>query len=202
MNKSFSDMIEINGYCGVGLKGDKLKQLNQIKEETARAMADIQDTKDIQEIAQIIRTSLEKEKIKYTMCVAFGDTQLKELQTWIRDNKEHIIFLAFTESGHVAVVGKGNDLRFPKIKKNASNETTRLLFKTKQKWDKNRSIVIYIKELNENGEGVLKRIKGIETYIGEELLENEVPIINAYSHRNWKMEYWNKWKENKYKYIK
>lgn len=218
MNKvSVRDLMKNdNGYCGSGrMSKEERDELNDKKKNTAYKMSNVKDIKHIHEIAQIIEKSLHRENIENTMLVLTGDIQLNKLQTWIKDNKDHIVFVAFTESGHVAVVGSGGDLEFPKIEEKADSETPRLLYKVKKRyesdwkddkkpweWDKKRAIVVYIKELDEHGEYVLKWREGIETYIGEELFENDVPIINAYSHRNWKMKYWNEWKENEYRWEK
>lgn len=141
------------------------------------------------------------------------DWGLENWQGYIDENKKYIIFVAFTKSGHVACVGAGGDLKFPEINEKVLSEsamTPKLLYFLKVRsiiinkdcgvdslweWDKDRFVVIELAEVDES-DNVLHWRDGVECYIGEVLLEKNVPILNAYSHRNWKMEKWNAWRDN------
>lgn len=141
------------------------------------------------------------------------DWGLENWQGYIDENKKYIIFVAFTKSGHVACVGAGGDLKFPEINEKVLSEsamTPKLLYFLKVRsiiinkdcgvdslweWDKDRFVVIELAEVDES-DNVLHWRDGVECYIGEVLLKKNVPILNAYSHRNWKMEKWNAWRDN------
>ena len=149
------------------------------------------------------------------------DWRLKNWQGYIDDNNKYIIFVAFTKSGHVACVGAGGDLNFPEINEKSAMTamTPKLLYYLKEKkietkkdcevdspweWDEDRFVVIELNEVYEEDESdnVLHWRRGVECYIGEELLKNDIPILNTYSHRNWKMEKWNAWRDKGYIWYK
>ena len=234
--KSF---VSEKGYNGVGrMSEDERKELNELKLNTAIEMAG-EETKDISYVSKTIMEALDAKKIKYSLYrvdlskrgnsgnnvsqkqedKSSKDWRLKNWQGYIDDNNKYIIFVSFTKSGHVACVGAGGDLKFPKINEKSAMTamTPKLLYYLKEKkietkndcgvdspweWDEDRFVVIELNEVYEEDESdnVLHCLKGVECYIGEALLDNDVPILNAYSHRNWKMEDWNTWKNNDYKW--
>lgn len=168
--------------------------------------------KKFEEIVNVVKKcleELERRNIHGTLYV-FEDE--KKIQKWSEDNKgnKNIIFIVFSQSGHVVVVGMGaNDLCFSDD--NNGNDTTSKIMKQledelKEKWDpkslkpwewnKEQAIVISFPGLDvektklKKGDSILQCMKGIENYIGDELLKSDIPILNARSHRNYKHEYW------------
>lgn len=146
----------------------------------------------------------------------------KEITEWKKENKDNtkIIFITFAKSGHICCVGAGGDLCFPNISKDSRYKTPKIMgiikeeMKDREKlepgkepweWDKEKAFGITITNLKgvhktqlEETDSILKCRDGIEYYIGEALLDNQIPILNAYSHRNYKYEFWEKVKKNEY----
>lgn len=110
------------------------------------------------------------------------------------DEKGECIFVQFCETGHVVVVGAGHDYGTP-----TSNEYigANIINKLGNKWSKN-AILIFITglkfETDNNCEDRgsistdhdLQYRNVIEMYIGEYLLKQGIPILDKYSHKNYK----------------
>lgn len=117
------------------------------------------------------------------------------------NDKKHIIWITFVESGHVALVGAGNDIGFLT---NKNYGTWRFLDHLNVKWDKSKVIVIPIRGLDikstgyKNVENILKCRNGVEHCIGKYLVDENVPILNYYQHNNYCDEFWEKCEKNNY----
>ena len=157
----------------------------------------------IKDVAEIISEGLDEKKIDcelYKVDLKESDRRLRDWRNEIKGKKKKTIFIAFTKSGHVACVGAGGDLCFPDIDKslNKSPKTPKILYHIKEEyqikkeyreddfpweWDKDRFIVIYLDEIvkvsKTEVDNILKCRDGVEFFIGELLLENRVPILNA-----------------------
>lgn len=118
----------------------------------------------------------------------------------------HIIWVQFVISGHVAVVGAGKDIGFPK---NENNGTWSILSKLPNvEWDRSEVIIIPVRELDQHSYGlknihkhrnnILKCRNGVEHYIGECLIKKDVPVLNYYQHRNYSESFWQKCEEGNY----
>ena len=123
-----------------------------------------------------------------------------------KNEKGECIFVQFCETGHVVVVGAGHDYGMPTsntfIGANIINELG-------NKWS-NNAILIFITglkfETDNNCEDCgsistdhdLQYRNVIEMYIGEYLLKQGIPILDKYSHKNYKRtpdEWWDKIEE-------
>lgn len=118
----------------------------------------------------------------------------------------HIIWVQFASSGHVAVVGAGKDIGFPK---NENKGTWSILSKISSvEWDRSEVIIIPVRELDKDsyglknihkhGNNILKCRNGVEHCIGEYLIKKDVPILNYYQHRNYSERFWQKYEEGNY----
>lgn len=121
-------------------------------------------------------------------------------ETYGTNGEGHIIWVQFVISGHVAVVGAGKDIGFPK---NENRGTWMILSKLSNvEWDRTEVVIIPIRELDMNsyglkyihkhGNNILKCRNGVEHCIGEYLIEKGVPILNYYQHRNYSEAFWQK----------
>ncbi len=117
-----------------------------------------------------------------------------------RNNKKENFFIEFTSDGDVVVVGAGNDYGFPQ---NSKNLNWSIISKLNKHWA-DQIIIIEVEGLRptvgRSGSGpddkctsVLQCRNGVEMYIGEYLLEQKIPILNKYQHRNYNYshEEWN-----------
>lgn len=131
-----------------------------------------------------------------------GKKDIKEiLKTHKINGKGHIIWVAFVNSGHVAVVGAGTDIGFFKNKKRG---TWRILSKLDVDWYEDKVIIVPVRGLDNKSNGlinvknVLKCRNGVEHCIGEYLIEKKDSILNYYSHKNYLERYWNECKKRNY----
>jgi hypothetical protein len=116
------------------------------------------------------------------------------------NDSSHILFIQFTQKGHVAVVGAGKDISFSKKK---AYGTWRIISSIKDvEWDYETVIVIPILNIKncaiEKGDSILAYRNGVEHYLGDYLFQNKVPILNCYQHKNYSDEFWDKCKKNDY----
>ena len=137
----------------------------------------------------------------------------KKIFEWKRDNennKQNIVFLTFSKSGHVVVVGAGADLGFPDVSKKRYKTTSIMAWleenkkedwkdgKSPWEWNKEEAVGVVFEGLDGRFRTTIKSEHnnilwcrdGVECFIGEYLLANQIPILNALSHRNWSQEYW------------
>lgn len=106
-----------------------------------------------------------------------------------------LIFIQFTENGHIAVVGAGEDISF-----SYNYATGSILKEIGEEWDKEELIVITIEDLEsvglKNVTNVLRCRNGMENYVGDYLVTHGFPVLNNDQHWNYKIETWEKWKRN------
>lgn len=129
------------------------------------------------------------EEIKYELVEVNLDGNLDELL-----NQKHgeCFFIEFTEDGYVVVVGAGYDYGRPKSEKYLN---FKILNDLDKKWS-NVAIFCFVTGLKKvegrRGAGkagcdhLLQCRNGIEMFLGEALLESGIPILNCYSHKNYK----------------
>ncbi len=157
------------------------------------------------EITRIIYECLNKNNINGEVLTELSPQNInyKEINEKYETNAEgHIIWIQFVKSGHVAVVGAGKDIGFPKNKKSG---TWSILSKLSNvEWNKEKVIIIAIRGLDKesvglkNVDNLLKCRNGVEQCIGEYLIKNNIPILNYYQHRNYSEKYWNNCVQNNY----
>ena len=161
--------------------------------------------KVIEYVANKISVCLNDKGIKgKVLCVNPADINYEKIS--IEYNlaaKGHIIWITFTNSGHVAVVGAGTDINFSKSKRYGTWWLIDQLNKNID-WYKESVIVVPIEGLNKESNGiknvdnVLKCRNGVEHYIGECLMSFNIPILNYFSHRNYSERFWLACKQNDY----
>ena len=175
--------------------------------------------KDINKVKETVKkslTRLDRLGISADVSVIKG---LKNITEWKRKNikddfkKTYTLWIEFTKSGHVAVVGAGmGDIGFPNLKEDSQYATCRILKKAGKGWQGNRDIWIWPDDeekavivisvtgmscvhKTENPRSLLQCRDGLEYYVGECLIDDNIPILNMYSHRNWTKEYWDEMKK-------
>ena len=86
---------------------------------------------------------------------------------------KNILWLKFTDSGHLGVVAKGMDINFA-----YSNTSGMLVDEVGMKWDDSFVLIFPLTELllNERNTGLIERA------VGNYLISKGVPIIDFYSH--------------------
>ena len=124
--------------------------------------------------------------------------QIKE--DYNTNDASHIIFIQFTKKGHVAVVGAGKDMSFSK---KVSCGTWAIISAIDYvEWDNEFAMVIPISNIKkcriEKGDNILTYRNGVERYLGDYLLKNDIPILNYYQHKNYSDEFWEECKNNGY----
>ena len=125
--------------------------------------------------------------------------QIKE--EYNTNDASHIIFIQFTKKGHVAVVGAGKDMSFSK---KVSRGTWAIISAIEDvEWDNESVIVIPISNIKncriKQGDNILTYRNGVEHYLGDYLLKNEIPILNRYQHKNYCDKFWKECENNGYK---
>ncbi|NWO23493.1 hypothetical protein [Mogibacterium timidum] len=110
-------------------------------------------------------------------------------------------FIQFTNDGYVVVVGAGYDYG---ISKNDRYLSVKIINKLNKEWS-NKAILVFVKGIKpvegRRGAGhaycehLLQCRNGVEMYLGEYILEKGIPILNAYSHKNYHMYSSEEWKK-------
>lgn len=88
------------------------------------------------------------------------------------NNQSDIVWMKFTEDGYLGVVASSNDINF-----NDSNNSFKLINHVGKKWDKNLVLIVPLPGIAKPEDRCL-----IERMIGNYLSDNNVPIIDYYSH--------------------
>lgn len=163
---------------------------------------------DKNRIKKLISKCLSKNHIcgEVILCNNFSGINYEDImKEYKTNNSGHIVWVLFTNTGHVAVVGAGKDLRFSH---NKNSGTWKILNELKEKnkdleWNKSEVILIPIRGLKSIGKKSLDNIllcrNGVEQLIGDCLIENNIPILNYYSHKNYCSSYWETCKKNNYR---
>lgn len=148
-------------------------------------------------VCKIVEEALDEKNIKGEIL----EINPKELDyKKVTDGSSHIIFIQFTTSGHIAVVGAGRDISFSK---NKSYGTWRIISAIDGvEWDDKYVIVIPIQNIKnyriKKDENILSYRNGVEHYLGDYLLSKKIPILNYFQHKNYSDKFWKKCKENGY----
>ncbi|HEY0221432.1 MAG TPA: hypothetical protein VGC17_01265 [Lactovum miscens] len=88
------------------------------------------------------------------------------------NNVKHLIWMKFTDDNYLGVVAASNDVNF-----SMSNTAGRILNSLDKKWNKSFVLVFPLSHISDG----LR--KDIECGLGNYLSENQVPILDYYSHR-------------------
>jgi hypothetical protein len=87
-------------------------------------------------------------------------------------NQSDIVWLRFTSDGFLGTVGSSNDINF-----DYSHNSGRIIKDIGKEWNKYRITIIPIPSITKREERLL-----IERMIGNYLLDNNIPILDRYSH--------------------
>ena len=142
--------------------------------------------------------SVKDDKDGYKTLVEINDDKFKD-QFGLRDkplnDSKHVIWMKFAKNGQLGVVAASNDYNFdippssdvydettngkPKCKCNGWKYTTSgiILHKLNLEWDKSFLLIFPLQGIEDS----MRRT--IEKGIGNFLIENDVPIIDFYSHK-------------------
>ena len=88
------------------------------------------------------------------------------------DSQSDIVWMRFTTDGYLGVVASSNDINF-----DYNTNSGKLIKSVNKEWDKNRIIIVPLPNIKGRNERVM-----IEKMIGNYLSDNQVPIIDLYSH--------------------
>lgn len=90
------------------------------------------------------------------------------------NHQSDIVWLRFTTDGYLGVVASSNDINF-----DYGTNSGKIIdsVKVNKKWDKNKIIIIPLPKITKREDRIL-----IEKMIGNYLHDNQVPIIDLYSH--------------------
>ena len=148
-------------------------------------------------VCKIVKEALDEKNIKGKILkINPQESDYKK----VTEDSSHIIFIQFTASGHIAVVGAGRDISFSK---NESRGTWKIISAIEgAEWDDKEVIVIPIQNIKnyriKKGENILSYRNGVEQYLGDYLLSKEIPILNYFQHKNYSDRFWEKCKKNGY----
>ena len=87
---------------------------------------------------------------------------------------KNLVWMRFTDSGHLGVIGASNDIKFP----GSGNSSFEIIHFCDLKWDTSFQLVFPLTQTK----GDWNKIHQTETAIGNYLIENNVPIIDFFSH--------------------
>ena len=87
-------------------------------------------------------------------------------------SQSDIVWMKFTADGYLGAVASSNDINF-----NYDNNSGKLIKFVKKKWDENKIIIIPLPNIEKREDRLL-----IEKMIGNYLIDNQVPIIDLFSH--------------------
>jgi len=201
-NEKFQRQIYIGkvSWRNIVRKKSIEERIQKAREEFSRPFV------EVDEIVKILSCCLKDNSIDGDIMIYESlskNIDYKDIMRKYNTNGEgHIIWLEFVEKGHVAVVGAGKDIGFPR---NEKRGTWSILSKILNiEWDTSKVIIIPIRGLDvssvgiKNVDNVLKCRNGVEYCIGQYLIENNIPILNYYQHINYSEKFWNKCKKNNY----
>lgn len=148
-------------------------------------------------ICSLVKQALAEKKIAGIVSLEKMDNIEKFDIPKAKDDSDSLVFIQFSRSGHIAVVGAGKD-----YKKNPlyyCPKGTPLILKTMRdrnigndytdfQFDVEEVIMIAIKDLDSKGNNkaseLFKSRNAVEQYIGEYLVKKGIPILNYYQHWN------------------
>lgn len=185
----------------MSFKPDIDERIKQAREEIVKKSV------EPEAVAALISQCLKKNKIDGDVLLIPGNQKL-DYEALMNDHRTnsafHIVWVLFASTGHVAVVGAGKDIKFPAKGKSGTCQILNSVIAGEEKWKKSQMIIIPVRGLNTKSNGfkyvtnILHCRNGVEHCIGEYLIDNKVPILNKYSHRNYDHVFWEKCKSNGY----
>ena len=87
-------------------------------------------------------------------------------------SQSDIVWMRFTTDGYLGVVASSNDINF-----NYETNSGKIIKSVNKEWDKNKIIIVPLPNIKGRKERLL-----IEKMIGNYLSDNNVPVIDLYSH--------------------
>lgn len=207
-----SNKIDINKYINNKKREEntvhngKMKRLKKAEEQRE---LDIVDRNIIIELTNnFIEKYAEKYGLKLFNGCNFVKTEGLDLSEFNKNTKKNykgitsekdIIWMKFTTDGRIGVVACSNDVNFDIPSKNEDydeiilskngqkkkwkyNSSGILVHSVGLKWDESFFLVFPLLELKKGKDGNKQR-HDLETGIGNYLIDNNVPIIDYYSHR-------------------
>ena len=137
--------------------------------------------------------------IEYSFPKPDPNESLAKFRRKMKKENGELFFIEFSSKGHIVVAGAGYDFGFPE---NDKYLNWRILKSLDQKWDKEIIFILVsgIRPVGKYGKGagidgcdhILQCRNGVEMYIGEYLLEQGVPILNEYQHKNYDSKFYSK----------
>lgn len=183
--------------CWQSVHGNSYFRYNKAKEEISKKLVPIKTiVKYVNELLEAVGIKEVKNPIMNPSDVNY--TSLKK--DFELDDEKDIVWIKITEDGYVGVVAVSNDINFDfpqnalvydnKVleynvytKKNKLvwqyNSSGILIHRLNKKWDKSQVLVFPLRRLKES---CGYRRHDIEMAIGNYLIEQDVPIIDYYSH--------------------
>ena len=175
-----------------------LKAIEQLRIQPVSKQDIIKWTNEFINAYGIDIMDIDNEVFTNTLTIEEFNKSTKE--KYIITNKQDIIWMKFTNTGHLGVVACSNDVNFDiptdkesyderlgskKWKYNTSGIIVHYLNCCSEelvKWDKTSFLVFPLKDLESGKKGKMCRHE-IETGVGNYLLFKGVPILDYYSHR-------------------
>ena len=148
------------------------------RKEKALAEAD-KESVSIYEICDKINSFLRVFKMESNCIIIEGLDILKTINyeqikhLYKLNNQSDLVWMKFTTDGYLGVVASSNDINFDYD----NTSSGKLIKSVNKKWDKNKIIIVPLPAITSRKERLL-----IEQMIGSFLTENNVPIIDYYSH--------------------
>ena len=186
----------------------RFKPTIEERKEKAKEQND-ENAKDKEDIRKILEEALDeiaretennvKGKVLLKKPEEIDYEQIKE--EYNKNDASHIIFIQFTKKGHVAVVGAGKDMSFSK---KVSRGTWAIISAIEDvEWDNEFAMVIPISNIKncriKQDDNILTYRNGVEHYLGDYLLNEDIPILNYYQHKNYCDKFWKECKKNGYR---
>ena len=147
-------------------------RINKAKEEAQK------NTVEISVICKLINDFLKELNI-VSECILIDNSDVLKTVNYERikrlyglTNQSDIVWLRFTSDGFLGTVGSSNDINF-----DYSHSSGRIIKGIGKEWNKYRIIIIPIPSITKREERLL-----IEGMIGNYLLDNNIPILDRYSH--------------------
>ena len=149
----------------------------------------------------------EGKEIKYNFYDPDKKDSITQVKRKLKNDERELLFIKFTSEGDVVVVGAGYDFGFSENKKNSSYKK---LVELKKSWGKDkktnwRKWILFIlidglHPVGDRGKGagikgcehILQCRNGIEMYLGEYLVKNNIHILNEDQHKNYSKTYFEK----------
>ena len=174
--------------------------MKTIEERIDKALEESEKTPVSKEyVCSFVKQALDEMEIEGNVqIVHIKDIEDDKIPRTKRGDCDSVIFIQFSQSGHVAVVGAGKDYVSNPLY--CGRESTPVIMEQLRekkggsgcedfKFDVDSVILVTLDNLTSEGynhaDKVLESRNGIEQYIGEYLAQHDVAILNFYQHWNY-----------------